>query len=559
MKQSILLSLLTSVFLLASTISYAQSEWENVSSSYFKWGTNYNIQISSSSLSNLSAWNWHAETAENKKHNRWAHQNITMNIFWRETRAWKINFDIRNDNNRYDYKYSVTDEHGKEIWHKDPIYWGYEITANNSSGHSTYRKYYCDRKNYNSSYTYIDTWDSDRSSWVPTYTRSSRSVCIEYDGYNTIKVSTDGETLHTFYGSRSLASITICVGCASNVRVTNFTAKRKTIYAEVKPYITSGDSKYEKSDYWGAASEYSKAIDKGYKNYDIYFRRASAYYSAEFYNNAIDDFTSALSYNKTEDAYFYRGLAKLAKKDFSGIDDLKNGGSQGLALVREFEIDKPTTPSDNNAPSNYVASGTGFFIDSRGYIITNHHVIDGAKGIDVFVTKSGKTSIYHAKSFVVDKSNDLAIIKITDNSFTKLPSVPYTIGIGTKDVGTSVFAMGYPQLSYLGEEIKVTDGIISSKTGYQGDITTYQISAPIQPGNSGGPLFDRNGTLVGITNAGVSELDNVGYAIKVSYMNNLIEASPETIYVPTNNQLQGLSFTEKIKKISPYVVIIKIY
>ena len=561
MKQTTLKSIiLVPVLLLVSTVLHAQSEWENISSSYFKWGTNYDVKITSSSLNNLSFWNYNAELAENKRNNTWKSQNIQMNLYWKESKAWKITFDIRNANNRHDYKYSVLDSNGKEVWHTGNIYWGYEIKANKSSyGVETYTKYYCDRKNYNSNYTYTDTWDSNRQSWSNSYDRNSRSVVIEYDGMSTITISTDNERLHTFYGVNSLSSISICAGTAANVQVTGFSAQRKTIYAEVKPYISSGDTKYGKDDYWGAAAEYSKAIDKGFKSYDIYYRRASAYYAAEFYNNAIDDFTKALSYKSTEDAYLYRGLAKLAKNDISGIEDLKKGGSQGQALVREFEMDNITYPNNNSSSSKYMASGTGFFIDPRGYIVTNHHVIDGASGIDVFVTKSGKTSTYKAKGIVVDKSNDLAIIKITDNTFANLPPIPYTIGSGTKDVGTSVFAMGYPQLSYLGEEIKVTDGIISSKTGYQGDITTYQISAPIQPGNSGGPLFEKNGLLVGITNAGVSELDNVGYAIKVAYMNNLIEASPETIYTPTTNQLQGLSFTDKIKRISPYVVIIKIY
>ena len=117
--------------------------------------------------------------------------------------------------------------------------------------------------------------------------------------------------------------------------------------------------------------------------------------------------------------------------------------------------------------------------------------------------------------------------------------------------------MGYPELSYLGEEIKVTDGIISSKSGYQGDITSYQISAPVQPGNSGGPLFDSSGNLVGIINAGIPSMQNVGYAIKVSYLTNLIEASPEAIQLPSSNKLSGLSLADKVKKVSPYVVIIK--
>jgi S1-C subfamily serine protease len=73
-------------------------------------------------------------------------------------------------------------------------------------------------------------------------------------------------------------------------------------------------------------------------------------------------------------------------------------------------------------------------------------------------------------------------------------------------VGSNVFALGYPMaLSLMGEEVKFTDGKISSKTGFQGDITTYQISVPIQPGNSGGPLFDYDGNIVGITNAGINK------------------------------------------------------
>ena len=212
-----------------------------------------------------------------------------------------------------------------------------------------------------------------------------------------------------------------------------------------------------------------------------------------------------------------------------------------------------------NSTDKYYASGTGFFVDPKGYVATNYHVIDGAEGIDVFITMEGETSAYAAIPIVIDKINDLAIIRIKDSNFKPLPSIPYSFGFGTKDVGSSVFAMGYPELSYLGNEIKVTDGIISSNSGYQGDITSYQISAPIQHGNSGGPLFDKNGYLIGITNSGITALQNVGYAIKVSYLENLIDACPQTIDLPKNNSLSGLSLPNIIKKVSPYVVIIKVY
>ena len=136
MKQSIRKCLIASVLLLVSTGIYAQSEWENVSSSYFRWGTNRNVKISSSSLTNLSFWNYNAESAENLRNNMWNGEYIMMNINWTESRPWKISFNITNVNNRPDYKYSVIDSYGKEKWHKDNIYWGYEISVKNSSGNS---------------------------------------------------------------------------------------------------------------------------------------------------------------------------------------------------------------------------------------------------------------------------------------------------------------------------------------------------------------------------------------------------------------------------------------
>ena len=138
-------------------------------------------------------------------------------------------------------------------------------------------------------------------------------------------------------------------------------------------------------------------------------------------------------------------------------------------------------------------------------------------------------------------------------------TLPYSIFSKTREVGTNIFTMGYPMTNYMGEEVKVTDGIISSKTGYNGDIVTYTMTAPIQPGNSGGPMFDKAGFLVGITNAGIPSADNVGYAIKTSYLLNLIEASPVSISYTENNQIAELDITEQIKLLSKYVVYIKVY
>ena len=168
---------------------------------------------------------------------------------------------------------------------------------------------------------------------------------------------------------------------------------------------------------------------------------------------------------------------------------------------------------------------------------------------------------FNAEIVQSDKVNDLAIIKIFDMNFDGLDDLSYNFKARSSDVGTRVYAFGYPMaLSVMGKEIKITDGIISSKSGYDGDITTYQISAPIQGGNSGGPLFDDMGNFLGINSSklGADFADNVGYTIKSSYVLNLIDVLPKSIDLPSSTKLQSLPLTEQIKEISKYVVLVKV-
>lgn len=252
-----------------------------------------------------------------------------------------------------------------------------------------------------------------------------------------------------------------------------------------------------------------------------------------------------------ENVYVYldeNNLLNFAFKD-------KNSSTKMLKL---FPTNNSNTSSGSSNSDDYTSSGSGIILNTKGYIATNYHVVKDAKSILVQVTQNGKVKKYNAKVVVSDKTNDLSVLQISDVDFTGFGAIPFAVKNTISDVGTNVFAMGYPMSSYLGEEVKVTDGLISSKTGYQGDIVTYQISVPIQPGNSGGPLFDKQGNLIGITNAGIPSAENVGYAIKTSYLKNLIEVAPENIVLPTNNTISSLSFTEKIKILSKFVVFIKV-
>lgn len=227
--------------------------------------------------------------------------------------------------------------------------------------------------------------------------------------------------------------------------------------------------------------------------------------------------------------------------------------------TKTYPTGNSSTDENSSISSEWAGNGSGFFIDKNGYIATNYHVIDGASEIEVDVVKDDQKQSFKAKVISSDKQNDLAIIKIDDEKFKPFLKVPYLFKTTISDVGSNVFALGYPMaLTGMGDEVKFTDGKISSKTGYQGDITTYQVSVPVQPGNSGGPLFNYDGNIIGIINAKIMEADNVSYAIKVTYLNNLIDVIPDKLSTPNDIAISQKTLTEKIKILSNYVVLIKI-
>ena len=214
-----------------------------------------------------------------------------------------------------------------------------------------------------------------------------------------------------------------------------------------------------------------------------------------------------------------------------------------------------------NKTGEWAGNGSGVIISKSGYIITNHHVIEDADDIEVEFILNDEVKKFNVEIIQVDKTNDLAILKIFDMNFDGVGELPYNFKTRSSDVGTKVYAFGYPMaLSIMGKEIKVTDGMISSKTGFDGNITTYQITAPIQGGNSGGPLFDEKGNLIGINSSGIRKdiASNVAYSIKTSYVLNLIDILPKSIELPSNTKLESLPLTEQIKEISKYVVLIKV-
>lgn len=227
--------------------------------------------------------------------------------------------------------------------------------------------------------------------------------------------------------------------------------------------------------------------------------------------------------------------------------------------IRIYEKTLPEEGKKNIDDNKVKSSGSGFYINSSGYIVTNYHVIEDYNRIVVRNVSLDPTQKFKAEPVIIDKINDLVILKISDDKFQPMAAVPYQMDTRLAQVGESVYAMGFPLTETMGTEVKLTNGIISSKTGFDGNVVTYQVSVPVQPGNSGGPLFNSDGNLIGIIVAVHTETDNVSYAIKSNYLVNLINLLPAAYGFSLENSLQEQDLPNQVKAIQNYVVMIEVY
>jgi S1-C subfamily serine protease len=209
---------------------------------------------------------------------------------------------------------------------------------------------------------------------------------------------------------------------------------------------------------------------------------------------------------------------------------------------------------DSNRPRG---SGSGFFVTKDGYLLTNHHVIQDAKRIEV----NYRGHLLQAKVAGDDQANDLALLKVEGGNFQPLA----ISSKDTADLGQEVFTIGFPNIQLQGIEPKYTDGKISSLSGIQDDPAEYQISVPVQPGNSGGPLCDANGDVVGIIVARLNDMamletsgavpQNVNYAVKVRRAGRLLQ----DIKGLTPFQSQGAKPGNPVKTVENAIAMVWIY
>jgi S1-C subfamily serine protease len=360
-------------------------------------------------------------------------------------------------------------------------------------------------------------------------------------------IGVDQNKNHTIYCSSvidKVEDLTLCFDYLDNNNCAFFTITPKKIIIE---RIINGES--------NILYVAKNKIKKGYN--DFYIANFNGYLTFYLNNNAVYE-CRTWEYTGAYGAIYVGGKASLLIDQFEAAIYFNDEESQGF---NNFVANGGSKAIENNS-SSWDASGSGFFISKDGYIATNYHVIEDASRIEIDYNENGEKQTYEARVVLSDKINDLAILEIADENFEGFETLPYELNYSVQDVGADVFTLGYPLADVLGDEIKYTNGAISSKTGIDGDITVYQISVPIQPGNSGGPLFNAQGNVVGITSSRLNkemfESENVNYAIKLSYLKNLIDVLPKQIENNSVNKIKDLPITEKIKTLQDFIPIIHV-
>jgi S1-C subfamily serine protease len=154
---------------------------------------------------------------------------------------------------------------------------------------------------------------------------------------------------------------------------------------------------------------------------------------------------------------------------------------------------------------------------------------------------------------------DISILRIADKSFKGFGNIPYSFSGSEKDLGEKVFTLGYPR-----EDVVYGEGAISSNTGFDGDSTAYQISIPVNPGNSGGPLIDDKGSIIGLISGKQTENEGVAFAIKskniIECFENLkSDSSMSKITLNKRNNLKTMNRVGQLKKLQEYIFVVKVF
>ncbi len=246
----------------------------------------------------------------------------------------------------------------------------------------------------------------------------------------------------------------------------------------------------------------------------------------------------------------YRELKKEVEED----------AKEKNAASREDNVSAESKKSESKKDVQRTgSSATAFAITENGYLISTYHAVKGAKTIYVERYVSDTIQSFECKAVFSNEKEDIVILQITDKKFTSLGQLNYAFRPAELDLGEKVYTLAYPR-----NEIVYGEGSISARTGFDSDTMSYQISIPVNPGNSGSPLIDDKGYFVGIIKGKSTEMTGAAYAIKVKYIQSFLTKIPaqnlaKPLFLPQYNSLQWLDRANQIKQLQSFVFILKVY
>ena len=212
-------------------------------------------------------------------------------------------------------------------------------------------------------------------------------------------------------------------------------------------------------------------------------------------------------------------------------EDSKDYEAEGTIHIDE------NPAKDKNPPKGSAGTGTGFFVNKEGYVITNYHVVKLSENNTKIVFRNKEKD---AKIIAYDEVLDIALLKVEvkNKNYIKFSN-------SSPKKAQSILVAGYPYGKEISDDLKITSGIINSLKGIKNNTSMLQIDATVNPGNSGGPIVDKDsGSLVGVATMKLSkdytkaafgvESENTNYGIKSSQVKDFLEANNVSVSIKKN-------------------------
>ncbi|MBK7679151.1 MAG: serine protease [Chitinophagaceae bacterium] len=236
------------------------------------------------------------------------------------------------------------------------------------------------------------------------------------------------------------------------------------------------------------------------------------------------------------------------------LEGIKKEQQNQKAVVNNLKDQINTDKKAERKSIQFKSGGTGFLIDGKGYLVTNAHIIRNSINIAVFNNKGEE---FNAVVLKTDNVKDIAILKIEDKGYKSIASLPYGISKTVSDVAEPIYTLGYPR-----NDIVYSEGYLSARTGFNGDTLSCQLGIAANRGNSGGPVFNHNGEVIGILSTKETESEGVAFAIQSKYIFDAIDQlKKDTIYqslkLSSKSSVRGMNKQQQVQKIQDYVFMVK--